>query len=237
MNLGSRIVLGVLITLGAAACWASERHAEQAHAPAGVHHGFAEVEKWEARFESPARAQWQKPDDVVRALNLRPGQVVVDLGAGTGYFARRFAPAVAPGGQVLALDVEPAMVEHMKRDAREHALQNYAARAVKPHDPELTDASVDVVFLCNTYHHIANRPTYFRRVARALRSGGRVVIVDFVKREIPVGPPPQHKIAREAVVQEMAEAGYSLARAHDFLPYQYFLEFEVDGAVERGAGN
>ncbi len=198
----------------------------QEHHEAGVHHRFQDIEHWVQVFESPDRDKWQKPDEVVKALALKPGETIVDLGAGTGYFTRRFAAAVAPTGRAIGLDVEPGMVEHMRDDARTRGLANYDAKLVKPDDPELAPASVDVVFLCDAYHHIENRSDYFRKVRAALKPGGRVVDVDFKKEPLPVGPPPAHKVAREVVIEDMRRAGFKLAREHDFLPYQYFLEFE-----------
>lgn len=189
---------------------------------------FNDVEKWVKRFEDPKRLEWQKPDEVVRKLRLKPGDVVADIGAGTGYFTRRFARAVGPEGRALGLDIETSLVNYMKEDARKFNLKNYEARVVKPDDPELPPQSVNVVFLCNTYHHIDNRVDYFKNVSKALKPGGRVVIVDFYKKKLPVGPRPHHKLSQKAVRKELQKAGYRLIRSHDFLPYQYFLEFGVN---------
>jgi ubiquinone/menaquinone biosynthesis C-methylase UbiE len=191
-----------------------------------AHHSFSNIEHWAKVFESPERDAWQKPDKVVKALDLKPGETVVDIGAGTGYFTRRFAAAVAPTGRAIGLDVEPAMVEYMRKDARTHKLSNYEPRLVKPDDAELAPASVDVIFLCDAYHHIDNRVGYFHRLIPALKPGGRVVIVDFFKRPLPVGPPPPHKISLTQVKEEMGKAGYKLTRTYGFLPYQYFVQFE-----------
>jgi ubiquinone/menaquinone biosynthesis C-methylase UbiE len=191
-----------------------------------AHHGFHNVEHWVQVFESPERAKWQKPDEVVRALHLRPGQVVADIGAGTGYFTLRFARAVAPTGEAIGLDIEPAMVAYMKADAKRLQAKNYRARLVKPDDPEFASRSVDVVFFCDTLHHLEHRVAYFRRLAPVLKPGGRVVVIDFKKKPLPVGPPPADKISREEMISEFRTAGYRLVREHHFLPYQYFLEFE-----------
>jgi predicted methyltransferase len=168
---------------------------------------FDDAEKWVRIFEDPKRAKWQQPDKVVKIMNLKPGDVVADIGAGTGYFTRRFARAVGPEGRAIL------------------NLKNYEARIVKADDPEFPLRSVDVVFLCNTYHHIDNRGDYFRKVSKGLKAGGRVVIVDFYKKELPIGPPPAHKMSQENVKKEFKQAGYKLIRSHDLLPYQYFLEF------------
>lgn len=198
---------------------------EQKHHVPHTQHKFDDIEKWAARFEDPERAEWQKPEEVLKHLNLRAGDVIADIGAGTGYFTRRFAEAVGPRGKALGLDIEPAMVEYMKEDARKLNLDNYVARLVKPGDPDLSPQSVNVIFMCNTLHHIEDRVTYLRRLSKNLKPDGRIVIVDYYKRPLRVGPSPAIKLAKDQVIREFQEAGYRLKRSPDFLPYQYFLEF------------
>src|SRR5205823_4979007 len=96
-----------------------------------------------------------------------------------------------------------------------------------PDNPKLPKESVDLIFLCNTYHHLENRSEYFRNVRSALKPDGRIVIVDFYhdKRSGDVGFPRKHLVPRDTVVNEMTKAGYKLLREHTFLPRQYFLEF------------
>lgn len=201
--------------------WAS---VAQEHAEAAPHE-FQDAQYWAKIFESPARAKWQKPDDVVKALDLKPGETVVDIGAGTGYFTRRFAKAVGPSGEALGLDIEPGMIEYMKADAKKLGLKNYEARVVKPDDPRLAPHSADVVFFCDVLHHVDDRVAYLKTIAPALRPGGRVAVVDF-KKTAPFGPPASMRIAPAQMIDEFKQAGYRMARGHDFLPYQYFLEFE-----------
>jgi arsenite methyltransferase len=191
-----------------------------------AHHGFHNIQHWAQAFESPERAKWQKPDEVVRALNLRAGQAVVDIGAGTGYFTRRFATAVGPTGTAAGVDIEPAMVDYMKTDAKKLKVSNYQARLSKPDDPELAPHSADLIFFCDVLHHIDNRLAYLRKLKPALKPAGRVAVIDFKKETLPVGPPPADKISRDEMIGEFRTAGYRLVREHDFLPYQYFLEFE-----------
>ncbi|MEW6599671.1 MAG: methyltransferase domain-containing protein [Nitrospirota bacterium] len=193
------------------------------HEPA-TQQRFNDVEAWVKRFEDPERDKWQKPAEVVKAMNLREGDVVADIGAGTGYFTRHIAVAVGPSGKALGLDIEPGMVEYMKEDAKKLNLNNYEARVVRTDDPELAPHSVDVIFLCDTYHHIENRVEYFSNIIPSLKPGGRVVVVDFIK-DSDFGPPRDHKMAQEVVVDELQRAGYKLIRTHALLPYQYFLEF------------
>jgi ubiquinone/menaquinone biosynthesis C-methylase UbiE len=194
------------------------------HEQPAVKHRFDDIDHWVKMFEDPERDIWQKPAEVVRAMKLRPGDIVADLGAGTGYFTRRFALAVAPSGKALGLDIEPNMVNYMNDDAKKLKLSNYEARIIKTDNPELPPQSVDVIFLCNTYHHIENRVEYFRNISKSLKPGGRVINVDFYKNT-DFGPPRKHKIAREVVLKEMKTAGYHLIKSHDILPQQYFMEF------------
>lgn len=177
-------------------------------------------------FEFPERDEWQKPDEVVKSLNLNPGDVIADIGAGDGYFAKRFAKAVSPGGQALGLEVASSKVERLREYAERSGLNNYKAVLIDYDDAGLEPGSVDVVFLCNTYHHIDNRVDYFKRLSRSLKKNGRIVIIDFYKKSMPVGPSSaDHKISKEVVLDEFREAGYKLQDDKDFLPYQYYLEF------------
>src|SRR5688572_930222 len=153
-------------------------------------HRFDDAEAWAKQFDDPARDAWQKPDEVVRLMEIRPGMLVVDLGAGTGYFLQHLSRAVGPDGRVLALDVEQSMVEHMTRRAQASGLSNVEARAVAPDDPGLAPASVDRILIVNTWHHLPERERYAKKLAAALKENGEIWIVDFTK-ESPIGPPPE----------------------------------------------
>jgi ubiquinone/menaquinone biosynthesis C-methylase UbiE len=192
---------------------------------ATVRHGFDDVERWERVFDDPERDEWQKPAEVVLFLNLDEGDVVADLGAGTGYFMPYLAPAVGDNGKLLAIDVEPALVEHLAKRAAAQGATNVDAVLADPDDPKLPASGVDVVLIVDTWHHIDSRLDYLAKLARALKPGGAVVIVDFHEGELPVGPPPGHKLPRESVVAEFEEAGWMLDREGEALPYQYLLAF------------
>jgi ubiquinone/menaquinone biosynthesis C-methylase UbiE len=165
---------------------------------------------------------------VVEALELKPGMHVADLGSGSGYFTRRFIEAVTESGKVYAIDVEPEALKYVE-DSLVHTHRPYSVEFVlaRPDNPKLPAESVDLIFVCNTYHHIEDRAVYFRNVRSALRAGGRIAVVDFYhdERSGELGFPKRHLVSRERVVEEMTEAGYGLLKEHTFLPRQYFLEF------------
>ncbi|MEW6212454.1 MAG: methyltransferase domain-containing protein [Acidobacteriota bacterium] len=174
-------------------------------------------------LEADDRDRRQKPDEVIKALDLKPGQTVVDLGAGSGYFTWRLAEAVGPQGKAIALEIDSNLVEKVKADAIKRNLPNMEARLVPTDDPQLAPNSVDVVFLCDTYHHINNRVAYFAKVRLALRQGGRLVILDMVRSR----KNQDHSVVREEVIEELQQAGFRLAKEFDvLLPRQYFLTFE-----------
>jgi predicted methyltransferase len=193
---------------------------------ATVHHAFDDPERWAKIFDDPSRAAWQKPDEVVAALELKPGMTAADLGAGTGYFTAGLSRAVGEKGVVLSIDPEPQMVEYLGKRAHREGLTNVVPVLALYEDPFLPPGRVDRVLIVDTYHHIDDRQAYFLRLGTNLAPGGRVAIVDFHKRPLPVGPPPEAKLEREVVVAEMQKAGFRLAAEPTFLPYQYFLVFE-----------
>jgi ubiquinone/menaquinone biosynthesis C-methylase UbiE len=190
------------------------------------HRRFDDPAYWSKVFDDPGRAAWQKPEELVAALGLRPGQCVADLGAGTGYFSRLLSAAVGPTGTVLAVDPEPNLVAHLRERAEREGSANVVPVLASLDNPRLPAGLVDVVLIVDTFHHIDDRVAYFRRLRQALRPPGRIAIVDWQKRELPVGPEMDHKLAREQVVREMETAGYRLVEEPSILPYQYFLIFQ-----------
>lgn len=189
---------------------------------------FQKAEQWARRFENPQRDRWQKPDHVLKVMDLAADARIADIGSGTGYFPVRFARA-APRGFVYGVDIEPEMVSYLNDRAKQEKLWNLKSLHVATDDPRIPEP-VDVVFLCNTYHHIQNRVAYFRNCKKYFRPGGRLVIVDFFKRKLPVGPRKiEHKLAKGVVMRELSEAGYKLLTDNADLPYQYLLIFAPTG--------
>lgn len=182
------------------------------------HHPPRDAAEYARILEDPKRDAWQKPHVVVMSLKLRPDEVVADIGSGTGYFARRFARHAA---KVYAVDID----EKLLKRSQEGAPANLETVLAAPDDPRLPAGGVDTIFFCDVLHHIGNRPAYYAKLARALKPGGRIVIVDFHKKALPVGPPESMKLADDDVTAEFQAAGFRLVESLDVLPYQYFLTF------------
>jgi arsenite methyltransferase len=185
------------------------------------HHPPSDAKEYARVLEDPSRDAWQKPHEVITALNLKPTDVVADIGSGSGYFTRRLARHAA---KVFAVDIDPELLKM----AAKNAPANVETVLATASDPKLPPSSVDVVFFCNVLHHIDNRPQYYAKLKAALKPGGRLVDIDFYKKETPVGPPVSMKLSQEQVISELTAAGFRLGRKAEFLPYQYFLEFRPD---------
>jgi ubiquinone/menaquinone biosynthesis C-methylase UbiE len=176
-------------------------------------------EEYAKVLEDPSRDEWQKPHEVVMALDLKPTETIADIGAGTGYFARRFAHHA---GKVYAVDIDAKLLAI----ARDQAPANLETVLAAPDDPRLPANSIDTMFFCDVLHHIENRPAYYAKLATALKKGGRIVVIDFYKKDLPVGPPPDMKLSDEQVIAEFQQAGFAVSKRLDILPYQYYLFFE-----------
>ena len=213
-----RVAVAALVVLTAS-------HLRAGSDDATSHRRFDDPAYWSTVFDDPARAAWQKPEQLVAALGLRPGQCVADLGAGTGYFSRFLSAAVGRNGSVLAVDVEPSLIAHLRERSEREGTTNVTPVLASLDDPRLPPGSVDLVLIVDTYHHLDDRVAYMRRLRRALRPSARVAVVDWQKRPLPVGPEMEHKLGREQVVDEMTAAGYRLAAEPAILPYQYVLVF------------
>jgi len=178
-----------------------------------------------AMLESPERTAEQKPDEVIAALGLKQGEILADIGAGSGFFTFRFAPHVGSSGRIYAVDINPDMILHMNRYIRDKGVKNVVTILSPADDPLLPDTSIDRIFICNTWHHIPDQPRYASRMGKMLKPGGQIIVLDYKKEKLPVGPPPEMKTAREEVISHMESAGFKLHKEHTFLPYQYFLVF------------
>ena len=174
-------------------------------------------------FDSSERDQWQKPDEVIAFLGEIEEKTIVDLGSGSGYFTFRL---LAAGANVIAADVDDEFLSIIKDKVQKLGLEDENLNTLLLDDDRLnvTSRSVDILFLVNVYHHISDRVNYFRQANSVLKEDGKIVIVDFYKKKLPVGPPKDHKISKDLVLDELTSAGYEeVAVDEELLDYQYII--------------
>ncbi len=193
--------------------------------PHQMHELHNDPKSYIGALEDPKRDAYQKPHEVLTALNIKPGETIADIGAGSGYFSLKLVHFVGDKGKVYAVDVSPDMVRHLNRRIRETKTTNVVTILADNDDPLLADRSVNRFFICDVWHHVENQTKYLSLMKKMLKPGGEIVMIDFHKKELPFGPPMQMKIAREDVIKQMEANGFRLSKEHTFLPYQYFLVF------------
>jgi arsenite methyltransferase len=174
-------------------------------------------------YEGPGRADWQKPEQVVAALGLEPGDVVADLGSGGGYFTYPMADAVGETGRVYAVDVDESLLAYVASQSEKRGLPQIETILAPEDGLGLADGSVDLIFLSNVFHHLPDPVQYFRNARATLRSGGRIAVIEVSKDSFPSG----HATPPDEIRSKFEAAGYLLAQRHDFLERQSFQIFVV----------
>jgi thiamine-phosphate pyrophosphorylase len=183
-----------------------------------------DLDAYIARMLEPDRDTWQRPADVLRALRVRPGLRICEVGAGPGYFTLPLARAVAPGGRVVAVEVAPEILAILRERLAAAGAGDVAVVHGGDDDPRLPPGEAfDLVLLVNTFHHFRDGAAYLAKLREQLAPGGRLANVDFHPGELPVGPPPEHKVSKEEFLAEARAAGLELEREETFLPWQYFV--------------
>jgi len=182
-----------------------------------------------AWLERDEREREERTDLLVRALPLRPGMVVADIGAGTGYLSRRMAPAVMPGGKVWAIDVQPEMIERLQASAKREGLTQIEARLGAVDDVRLPANSVDLAVMLDVYHELAYPYEVMTSVLKALKPGGRVVFVEYKAEDPRVPIKPLHKMSEAQIRREAAAFALDWERTVSTLPWQHVVVFRKRG--------
>jgi SAM-dependent methyltransferase len=189
-----------------------------ADAPNRDPHGNRDVAAYIASLESDGRVTEMRPDFVVEKLALAPDAVVADLGCGPGVFALRFARA-CPRGVVYAVDIEPRQLDRLREHLLATSIDNVVPVLCSATTPHLPPGRCDLIFIGDTYHHLRDRVAYMRALKSSLAPGGRLALFEYKPGQLPVGPPPAHKLQPGELDQELREAGYELVT--DFASHEY----------------
>ena len=188
------------------------------------HTGEGNFESLVADYESMDRGIWQKPDMVISLLGDLENKTVADIGAGTGYFTFRLVPKAK---KVIGIDIDRRFIDFLdsvKVRLPEKYRDRFETRLAKPEDPLLRPEEVDAVMIVNTYAYIDDRVRYLRTLLKGLTPKGQLLIIDFKKNNLSIGPPQEYKIALSQVERELVTAGFRIHKIdQDALDYQYIV--------------
>ncbi len=193
---------------------------------------IAGVMGWQgaAWLEREQREREERTDLLMNALALKPGMAVADIGAGTGYLSRRMATAVAPGGKVFAVDVQPEMIRLLETLARERGLGNVVPSLGTETDVKLPAASIDLAIMVDVYHELSFPHEVLASIVRALKPGGRVVFVEYRAEDARVPIKPLHKMSEAQVRREAEVHPLVWERTVGNLPWQHMVVFRKGGS-------
>jgi precorrin-6B methylase 2 len=178
-------------------------------------------------LERSERETEEQPQLVIDALEIEPGQTIADLGAGSGYYSFRVAALVGPSGRVLAIDIEPLMLEAIARRARREQIGNVATIRSSAQDPNLAPRSVDLLFMVDVYHELEYPYEMMTKVRAALKPGGRVALIEYRAEDPAVPIKPLHKMSERQMRREMQAAGFRHLKTVRTLPLQHLIVFEA----------
>jgi ubiquinone/menaquinone biosynthesis C-methylase UbiE len=178
-------------------------------------------------LDRPEREQEEQPRKVIDAMELKGGEVVADVGAGSGYFSFLIAPSV-PDGKVLAEDIQPEMLSIVRAKAKQKGVTNVETVLGTVTDPHLPDSGVDVVLFVDSYHEFDHPREMMEAILAALKPGGRVIDVEYKAEDPTVNIKPHHKMSEAQAVKEMSAVGLTHVKTIDDLPQQHVMIFERD---------
>jgi len=190
-----------------------------------INAGCSRLKQW--AYQGIDRDQWQQSDKVIATLQIPPGAVIADIGAGGGYFTFHLAKAAGPNGKVYAVDIDRGTNQLIDERANKEGVNNVQTILAKPNEPLLPQSAVDLIFNSNTYHHIDDRIVYFSNLRKYLKPAGRIAIIDYDRRSWLAGL-LRHYTPAEFIKREMEQSGYALQQELTFLDRQSFLIFGVN---------
>ena len=178
-------------------------------------------------FDRPDRDKEERPDLLINALHIRPGATVADIGSGTGYFTWRLAQQVGPQGKVYAVDLQESMLDLTKAAVDAHKLTNVEYVRATERSPRLPERSIDLAFVAYAYHEFGDPEAMMASIRRALKPGGRVLILEYAKESKIAPASPLHKMSFEEIRREIEPMGFAIDQLLDFLPVQHGVVFTI----------
>lgn len=181
-------------------------------------------------LERPERDAEENTTTAIRALQIQRGQVVADIGAGSGYYTVRMASAVGTGGKVFATDIQPGMLDILRRRLTREGLTNVETVLGLPDDPKLPADTLDLALMVDVYHELESPQVFVRRLRTALKTTGRLVLLEYRKEDPRVPIRPEHKMSIAEVKAELEPEGFKLVRVLNDLPWQHILVLQRSDA-------
>ncbi len=178
-------------------------------------------------FDRPDRDKEERPDQLLQALQLRPGATVADIGSGTGYFTWRLAQQVGPGGKVYAVDVQQSMLDLTRAAVDRRKLKNVEYVLATERSPLLPERSIDLAFIAYAYHEFADPESTMMAIRRALKPDGRVLVLEYAKESRIAPASPLHRMSFEEIRREIEPVGFVIDQLLDFLPVQHGVIFTI----------
>ena len=173
----------------------------------------------------PERESEEAPDAALDAIGIRKGSTVADIGAGAGYFTWRMAERVGPEGTVYGEDIQPGMLELLKKNVAERGLHNVKTVLGKMDDPKLPAGKIDLVLLVDVYHEFSQPRKMLQRIRQSLQRDGRLVLLEYRKEDPAIPIRPEQKMSVEEVKSEVEPEGFRLYKTLESLPRQHILIF------------
>ncbi len=178
-------------------------------------------------LERPEREDEEAPSRALDLLDLKPGMVVADIGAGSGYYASRMAKRVGPAGHVYATDIQPGMIAILERRIKAERLSNMSTVLGAVDDPKLAPNSIDLAIMVDVYHELQEPQVFLQRLKPAFKPGGRLVLLEFRKEDLRIPILEAHKMSVAEVKQEMEAEGYAIDKVIGGLPWQHLIVIKV----------
>jgi len=197
---------------------------------------FSEIFHWmrlmrkyskEKMFNRKAASKKSKPNEIIKTLNIHPGQTIADIGSGGGFFTFLFSQIVGQKGKVYAVDTNKDFLEFIDTQAIRLGLTNISTMQTTEQTIPLSPASIDLIFVRSVYHHLQNRHQYFSEAKKLLKPEGKIAIIEYTKQgsRLSFHRRCGHNVPQETIITEMKNAGFTISASYDFLPIQSFNVF------------